>query len=114
MTSQDARQYTPATERNREPILEVLLQVLPGSGSILEIASGTGEHAVFYCVQAQFSFVATNRYKSAIKSQYLSLGVIENIVESRKVLSIALGNSPYDYRTLKLARTRNPHGLSDR
>jgi hypothetical protein len=48
MTPQDARQYAPATERNREPILEVLLQVLPKSGTILEIASGTGEHAVFF------------------------------------------------------------------
>ncbi len=48
MTPQDARQYAPATERNREPILEVLLQVLPESGTILEIASGTGEHAVFF------------------------------------------------------------------
>jgi methylase of polypeptide subunit release factors len=48
MTPQDARQYAPATERNREPILEVLLQVLPENGTILEIASGTGEHAVFF------------------------------------------------------------------
>ncbi len=48
MIPQDARQYAPATERNREPILEVLLQVLPESGTILEIASGTGEHAVFF------------------------------------------------------------------
>ncbi|BAY15285.1 hypothetical protein NIES21_11010 [Anabaenopsis circularis NIES-21] len=48
MTTQDARQYAPATERNREPILEVLLQVLPGSGTVLEIASGTGEHAVYF------------------------------------------------------------------
>lgn len=48
MTPQDTRKYAPATERNREPILEVLLQVLPGSGTILEIASGTGEHAVFF------------------------------------------------------------------
>ncbi len=48
MTPQDARQYAPATERNREPILEILLQVLPESGTILEIASGTGEHAVFF------------------------------------------------------------------
>jgi hypothetical protein len=48
MTPQDARQYAPATERNREPILQVLSQVLPESGTILEIASGTGEHAVFF------------------------------------------------------------------
>lgn len=42
------KQYAPATQRNREPILEVLLRVLPPSGNILEIASGTGEHAVFF------------------------------------------------------------------
>ncbi|MBF2018998.1 MAG: DUF938 domain-containing protein [Hydrococcus sp. C42_A2020_068] len=47
-TPTDARQYAPATQRNREPILEVLLRVLPPSGNILEIASGTGEHAVFF------------------------------------------------------------------
>ncbi len=41
-------QYAPATQRNREAILEVLLQVLPPSGTILEIASGTGEHAIFF------------------------------------------------------------------
>lgn len=44
----DARQYAPATQRNREPILEVLQRVLPPTGNILEIASGTGEHAVFF------------------------------------------------------------------
>lgn len=44
----DARQYASATQRNREPILEVLLQVLPPTGTVLEISSGTGEHAVFF------------------------------------------------------------------
>jgi len=43
----DVRQHAPATQRNREPILQVLLQVLPPSGTVLEISSGTGEHAVF-------------------------------------------------------------------
>ncbi|MGD1866641.1 MAG: DUF938 domain-containing protein [Phormidesmis sp.] len=43
----DARQYASATERNREPILAVLKKVLPTSGTVLEIASGTGEHATF-------------------------------------------------------------------
>ncbi|UKO97268.1 class I SAM-dependent methyltransferase [Nostoc sp. UHCC 0870] len=45
---EDARKYAPATQRNREPILELLLQVLPTSGTILEIASGTGEHSIFF------------------------------------------------------------------
>jgi len=46
--SSDYRQYAPATERNREAILAVLSQVLPATGTVLEIASGTGEHAVFF------------------------------------------------------------------
>lgn len=38
----------PATGRNREPILQVLMRVLPGAGMVLEIASGTGQHAAFF------------------------------------------------------------------
>ncbi|RMF75707.1 MAG: DUF938 domain-containing protein [Alphaproteobacteria bacterium] len=40
--------HAPATLRNREPILAVLQRVLPPSGPVLEVASGTGEHAVFF------------------------------------------------------------------
>lgn len=36
----------PAVARNRDAILAVLREVLPGSGTVLEIASGSGEHAV--------------------------------------------------------------------
>ena len=42
----DARQYSPSAARNRGPILEVLTRVLPKKGLVLEIGSGTGEHAV--------------------------------------------------------------------
>jgi len=38
----------PATARNREPLLEVLRPRLPSAGVVLEIASGSGEHAVFF------------------------------------------------------------------
>jgi hypothetical protein len=38
----------PAALRNREPIAEVLADWLPNTGLVLEIASGTGEHAVFF------------------------------------------------------------------
>ncbi|MGB5770060.1 MAG: DUF938 domain-containing protein [Crocosphaera sp.] len=45
---ENLKQYAPATQRNREHILEVLLRVLPPSGNILEVASGTGEHSIFF------------------------------------------------------------------
>lgn len=52
-TPNDAKQYAPATQRNREPILDVLKQVLPPEGTVLELASGTGEHAVFFAPRLQ-------------------------------------------------------------
>lgn len=46
-----AQRSAPAALRNREPIAEVLADWLPGNGLILEIASGTGEHATFFAEQ---------------------------------------------------------------
>lgn len=43
-----SKRHAPATARNREPILNVLRRVFTEPGLILEIASGTGEHAVFF------------------------------------------------------------------
>ncbi len=42
------KRSAPATERNREPIAAMLREVLPERGTLLEIASGTGEHAVYF------------------------------------------------------------------
>jgi hypothetical protein len=42
------KHYAAATARNREPILEVLRRVLPAQGTVLEIASGTGEHVTYF------------------------------------------------------------------
>lgn len=44
----DARRFSPATARNTAPILSVLKQILPKPGRVLEIASGSGEHAVAF------------------------------------------------------------------
>jgi SAM-dependent methyltransferase len=43
----DPRLYHAHVARNRQPILDVLARVLPPAGLVLEIASGSGEHAVF-------------------------------------------------------------------
>lgn len=42
------KKYAPATLRNREPILAVLKDCLPPHGTILEIASGSGQHASYF------------------------------------------------------------------
>lgn len=42
------RRSAPAALRNRGPIAEVLSEWLPATGLVLEIASGTGEHAVYF------------------------------------------------------------------
>jgi hypothetical protein len=41
----DPRRHSPAAERNAAPILAELQRLLPPSGLLLEIASGTGQHA---------------------------------------------------------------------
>jgi SAM-dependent methyltransferase len=47
----DPRQYRPHVARNRDPILDVLKRLLPSRGLVLEIASGSGEHAAFFATQ---------------------------------------------------------------
>ena len=44
----DARLWFPATERNRDPLAAVLQPLLPNSGLVLEVASGSGEHLCYF------------------------------------------------------------------
>ena len=44
----DARETAPSAERNKQPILDVLWRVLPPSGFVLEIGSGTGQHVAHF------------------------------------------------------------------
>ena len=43
-----SKRYAPATERNRDAILGVLQTYLPEQGTVLEVSSGTGQHAAFF------------------------------------------------------------------
>jgi SAM-dependent methyltransferase len=44
----EAKRFAPAMQRNKDHIVEVLRDVLPAQGVVLEIASGTGEHIVHF------------------------------------------------------------------
>jgi cyclopropane fatty-acyl-phospholipid synthase-like methyltransferase len=43
-----AKAHAPSVDRNKAPILEVLKQYITGKGRLLEIGSGTGQHAVYF------------------------------------------------------------------
>jgi cyclopropane fatty-acyl-phospholipid synthase-like methyltransferase len=43
-----SKRSSPSAERNKAPLLEVLRRVLPSAGTLLEVGSGTGQHASYF------------------------------------------------------------------
>ena len=62
-------QTSPAVLRNRDPILAILRRVLPHTRTVLEIASGTGEHAVHFATHLPtLNWQPTDRDREALES----------------------------------------------
>ena len=53
MASPDPRRFAPAVARNRDPLLDAIRRHLPATGLVLEVASGSGEHAVHFAAALQ-------------------------------------------------------------
>lgn len=65
----EAALASPSVARNRDPILEVIRRVLPRTGTVLEIASGTGEHAVhFAAALPHLTWQPTDQDEQALSS----------------------------------------------
>ena len=65
----DAPRSSPSALRNRDPILAVLRGVLPANAAVLEIASGTGEHAVhFAAALATVTWQPTDQDRDALRT----------------------------------------------
>ncbi len=59
--------FSPSAERNKQPILEILQSVLPASGRALEIASGTGQHVVWFArYLPQWTWQPTDLHRGAL------------------------------------------------
>jgi SAM-dependent methyltransferase len=65
----DGRLWSPSAERNRQPIAEVLSRVLPQSGLVLEVGSGTGQHAVHFArVMPQLTWQPSEQDADCLRS----------------------------------------------
>jgi predicted O-methyltransferase YrrM len=59
--------HSPSAERNKQPILEVLQNLLPAQGRALEIASGTGQHVVWFAQHLpQWTWQPTEVHRGAL------------------------------------------------
>ncbi|MBX3250329.1 MAG: DUF938 domain-containing protein [Myxococcales bacterium] len=84
----DPRLHAPATTRNRDPILEVLREVLPPEGDVLEVASGSGEHAVhFAAALAPLRWIPTDVDEAALASiaAYVREAQLPNLAAPRRL-----------------------------
>ncbi|HEY1783790.1 MAG TPA: DUF938 domain-containing protein [Roseiarcus sp.] len=65
----DGRLVSPSAERNKGPIAEILMRVLPAQGEVLEVSSGTGQHVLHFAeVLPHIRWLPTERDADALKS----------------------------------------------
>lgn len=77
------KRHAPAAERNKLPILEVLEAELPKRGTVLEIASGSGQHAAFFAQHLpHLTWQPTDRDPDALASisAYVSDVALPNLL----------------------------------
>lgn len=69
VTPDDLRQYSPAAQRNRGPLLEVLKSRLAPGAHVLEIASGSGEHITHFArALPENEFTPSDAHPAALAS----------------------------------------------
>ncbi|MCP4500133.1 MAG: DUF938 domain-containing protein [Deltaproteobacteria bacterium] len=107
----DDRGFAPSCERNRQPILNVLSEVLPEKANVVEVAAGTGEHA-FHFTKAHpgWTWHPTDPDASALKSQRAWRA---NAAHARIALPVQLDVLDDDWPKTMLAAFENADQTSD-
>lgn len=80
--------FSAAAERNKQPILEVLQQVLPAQGLALEIASGTGQHVAWFAQHLpQWIWQPTDTHDGAFDSiaAYVADSGVRNVLAPQQL-----------------------------
>jgi SAM-dependent methyltransferase len=83
-----ATAFSPAADRNKQAILEVLRQVLPASGHALEIASGTGQHVAWFAgALPEWTWQPTDAQASALPSiaARIAQAGLTNVLQPRQL-----------------------------
>jgi uncharacterized protein DUF938 len=89
------RLVSPSAERNRAPISQVLSQVLPEQGVVLEISSGTGQHVVHFArAMPKLVWQPSERDAACLRSIVAWLAA-ENLPNVRPPLHLDVGASPW-------------------
>ena len=95
------RPYSPAVDRNKGPIFEVLKEYLMDGNNLLEIGSGTGQHAVFFAEKFPgLTWVTTDvRENLAGIKEWINEANLKNIKgpEELKIGTDDFPQKPFDY-----------------
>lgn len=83
-------QSAPAAERNKDPILDVLKQILPSEfdGGVLEVASGTGQHVTHFAKNFPSAYWHPTEYDPSLLSSisaYIQSNDLHNVNEPFKL-----------------------------
>jgi len=91
----DLRRFAPSALRNRDPILDVLRSVLPSTGLVLEVASGTGEHIVHFARELPALNWQPSDRSPAARESIAAWVVAERRSNIREVMDLDAGQSPW-------------------
>jgi SAM-dependent methyltransferase len=75
-------EHSPPADRNKQPILDVLRKVLPARATVLEIASGTGQHAEWFAqAMPGWTWQPTDAFEDALPgiAERISQAALTNV-----------------------------------